>query len=221
MRVLFSTFGGDDVEKVLCAMRALPYDQLVLIGPGSAQDSDGYSRLCNLEEMSGHKVDFELAEGPDFMSIVDEVSEAIERRLGFKKPGSDNHILMNISGGDKLLGDASLFAAFRMGVEAYHCDKTVTKLPVLRRVTAKDRFTPTQSDMILGIGDGPKELDRLYSLTSSVSRQATERVIRELKRGGLIKSEARGGRVFVELTDTGLEVLRALKTAATQKSTGM
>ena len=98
MRVLFSTFGGDDVEKVLCAMRALPYDQLVLIGPGSAQDSDGYSRLCNLEEMSGHKVDFELAEGPDFMSIVDEVSEAIERRLGFKKPGDSVNVELDLLG---------------------------------------------------------------------------------------------------------------------------
>ena len=211
MRVLLSTFGLDDVDKVLCAMRALPYDQLVLIGPGSIQESDGYRRLCDLEEMSGHSVEMELIEGTEFMVLVDEISGAIERRMGGRSRGSNGHILMNISGGEKLLGDAALFAAFRMGVEAYHCDKIVTKLPVLRGATAKDMFTPSQSEMILGIGDGPQELERAYSFAGSVSRQAAERVIRELKRGGLMRSEAREGKIFDELTATGLEVLRGLR----------
>jgi len=213
LRILISTFGDGDTEKVLCAMRVLPYDQLVLVGPESIVDCDGYRILSKLEEMSGHRIETELVESDDFMKLVDEVSEAIERRTAYQRRGSDCRVMINISGGGKLLGDAALFAAFRMGVEAYHCDKTVTKLPVLRGATAKDMFTSSQANMILGIGDTPKELDQAYSYANSVSRQASERVIRELRHAGLMRSEARGGRVFIQLNDAGLEVLRALRIA--------
>ncbi len=210
MKVLLSTFGPDDFDRVVQAMKQLPYEQLVLIGPEDASESVTFSRISELELMAGHEVVSETVRDDGFMATVEAVSEIVRRHARDEK-GKANELLLNISGGPKLLGDAALFAAFRSGVEAYHCDGRLTKLPVLRGLTAKDRFTPSQVRFI-GLIDVPSmSFDKLVDAISPGNRQPVERVMRELRKSGLIETEVKDGKIVITLSDSGEEVARAIK----------
>jgi hypothetical protein len=213
VRVLISTFGPEDADRVLEAMRQLPYDKLVLAGDDRVLESDAFTRINDLEEMAGHTIDFETVDQDDFMALVDGVSEILSRYGDNGK----NHVVLNISGGSKLLGDAALLAAFRVGVETFHIDDRVTKLPILRGATARDRFTPSQVKLIELIGDQNPALGDLITGMGPSSRQSAERVVRELRKQGMLISEVRDGMVHLSLSPTGLEVLRAVRLTTRDK----
>ena len=207
MRVLISTFGPDDADLVVQAMRALPYDQLVLVGEPGFGGSKGFQTIQRLEAMSGHEIAAEELDGDDFLGLVDSVSEVLERHAQRAK----NTIILNISGGTKLIGDAAILAAFRLGVETYHCDSRVVRLPVLKGATAKDRFTGHQLQMVRNLGEDALTLDDLISRMKPASKQAAERVLRELRSQGLLQTDVKPGKVLISLSRTGVEVLRALR----------
>jgi len=208
MRVLVSTFGDGDARKVLDAMRAIPYDRLVLVGEPGADGSDDFAHLRQLESMAGQEVGYREVDATDFMGLVEAVSEVL-RSLGTDCPGKDT-VILNISGGPKLLGDAALFAAFRWGIEAYHCDGAVTRLPVITHATAEDRFTSAQIQFLGCVDDGHVFLDDIMSALGATGRQPVERVMRELRKAGLVSASLSEGRISVYLTDEGAEVCRAL-----------
>jgi len=210
LKILISTFGKDDFDKVVQAMRRLPYERLVLMGDADAMESKTHSVIRDLEEASGHEVTDELVPEAEFMAVVDAVSEIIGR-YSRDDSGRRNDVVMNISGGDKLLGDAALFAAFRSGTETYHCDERFTKLPVLKGLTAKDRFTPSQVKFMTRV-DGPSvSFDSLVDSISPGNRQPVERVMRELRKSGMIETKVDSGKIVVSLSDAGAEVARAIK----------
>jgi len=212
LKILISTFGKDDYEKVVQAMRQLPYERLVLMGGSDAMESKALGMLRELEEASGHDVTEEFVPEDGFMATVDSISEILERHSRDDR-GKRNYVVMNISGGDKLLGDAALFAAFRSGTETYHCDDRTTKLPVLKGLTAKDRFTPSQVKFITHV-DGPSvSFDSLVESISPGNRQPVERVMRELRKSGMIDTRLESGKIVVSLSDAGAEVARAIKIA--------
>ena len=211
MRVLVSTFGGDDYAKVLSAMKALPYEKLVLVGEASAEDAQGFGKLRRLEEMSGHGLDFEPIETSGFMETVEGICEVLIRFSKDPESGRPNLVMLNISGGSKLIGDAALFSAFRLGKEAYHCDERVTKLPVLNGATAVDRFSTSQVNFIMSIRDGVMPFDELLQTLQPVGRQAGERILRIMRKEGLVEAELRAGRIHVALTAEGLELARNLR----------
>ncbi|OGS44007.1 MAG: hypothetical protein A3K76_00865 [Euryarchaeota archaeon RBG_13_57_23] len=218
MRILISTFREGDLEKLTLAMRRLPYDKLVILGTELDTGSASLSTVKKLEEMAGHEVEVDELDEEDFLTLVDEVSAVLSKYSLDPKTNSRNSITLNISGGSKLLGDASLFAAFRMGIETYHCENRVTKLPVIRGVTARDRFTPMQLDLIAAIGRGQVIYEDLVRLMEPASKQSTDRLIRELKKQGILGSEFRSSRIFVFLSDTGREVLNAIRLGETANS---
>ena len=207
MKVLISTFGPEDSDRVLQAMRQLPYDKLVLVGDDGVRESDAFTRINSLEEMAGHTIDFETVDQDDFMALVDGVSEILSRHGGSGK----NHVVLNISGGSKLLGDAALLAAFRVGVETFHIDDRITKLPIIRGATARDRFTSSQVRLIELIGEQSSALSDLITGMGPSNKQSAERVIRELRKQGMLISDMRDDRVHLSLSPTGLEVLRAVR----------
>ncbi len=211
MRVLASTFKQGDVEKILQAMRSLSYDRLVLIGAPGFEECEDLKRIENLEEMARHKVDISFTEDSDFKSIVAQVAETLAKYLKSSRDSEGGSVVLNISGGSKLLGDAALLAAFELGVEAYHINGRVTRLPVIRGATIRDRFTKNQTRMIEVIGSASVTLEGVVSRMEPMSRQAVDRIIRELKRDRLIDSRGGGGKVMLWLTPPGLEVLRALR----------
>lgn len=211
MRVLASTFRQGDLDKILQAMRSLPYDRLLLIGTEDVEGCDDLAKIRRLEEMAGHEVEVSVTNDLDFMGAVDHVTEALANCAEPRSKGQRNSVMLNISGGTKLLGDAALLAAFRLGVEAYHVDGRITRLPVIRGATATDRFTKGQRRFLRAVGTGSIPIDQIARKMEPMSRQAVDRVIRELKRDGLVSAYADSGKVIIALTPSGLEVLRAIE----------
>jgi len=209
VRILASTFGPGDVQKVLMAMRSLPYDRLMLIGEEDLQDSPDAARLVELESLSGNEVEFQAVESGDFVTMVNDIAEAISQ--------PDDSLVLNISGGTKLLANAALLAAFRTGVQAYYVDGTVVKLPVVRGMSARDMFTPLQRAMISSIRDGCS-LRSLAESMSASSAQSVERTMRELRKVGVVEARLEGGQVFVSLTDRGKEVARTIDACGKSQS---
>ncbi len=211
MRILVSTFGPGDGEKIILAMTKLPYDRLVLVGAEGTEDTDAFLRLKALEEMAGHDVEAVSLGELEFMELTDAVASVLQDLMRPRAPGRPNSVVLNISGGSKLLGDAALLAAFRLGVETYHCEGRVTKLPVLRGATARDRFTQAQIRFMLALGDRQMTLAKLAEKLKPTSRLAVERVLRELRKEGLVMAELSSGEVRAQLSESGIEVLRSLR----------
>jgi len=211
LRILASTFKQGDLDKTLQAMRSLPYDRLLLIGMPGIEGCEDAKRLTHLEEMAGHHVEFEVADEGDFMDIVGQVAGGLASRMNGRQGAGIDSIILNISGGSKLLGDAALLAAFELGIETYHVNGRVTRLPVIQGATARDRFTRNQARMLEAIGQASVTLEDLVAAMVPMSRQAVDRIIRELKKENLISSKAENGRIILWLSSPGLEILRAVK----------
>ena len=209
MRLLLSTFGPGDAERVLNAMRLLPYDKLVLVGEEGAQESADFLRLERLENMSNKKIEFQPIFDSEFLGMVDTVSDMVARYASNR----GDTVSVNISGGAKLLGDAALLAAFRVGVETYHCDGMLVKLPVIKGVTARDRFTPAQTRLIEAIGAAGIQYSDLVGKIEGMSKPSLDRIIREVKKAGLMTAQMVDGRLRIVLTPAGVEVLHALRFA--------
>ncbi len=211
MRILVSTFGGDDEAKVLSAMRSMQYEKLVLIGDGAAKDADGFRRLARLEEMSGNHLVLEPVDTEDFMGAVEDISSMLARLSRDPATGRRNPVALNISGGSKLLGDAALFSAFRLGIEAYNCEEHITRLPVLKGATTVDRFTPSQIRFISSLRPEGMPFEELLQALRPASRQSVERTLRMLRKEGLIVATLVSGKARVQLSAEGMEVARALR----------
>jgi len=211
VRVLVSTFGGDDVDKVINAMRTLSYERLVLIGESSIDGSEGLREIELLEQLAGREVEVDHVDKQGFLEQVDAVSEALTKHIHDTASGSRNTVALNISGGSKILGDAALLAAFRIGIEAYHCAEKVTKLPVLKGANVVDMFTPLQTEFITCVGDRDLTLDEVVSRLGNKSRQSAERILRELRRAGILQTEIRAGRIRVSLSESGSEIERMIR----------
>ncbi len=207
MRTLISTFAEGDLDRTLLAMRRLPYDRLVLVGHAADGEPPELVELRRLESLTGNEVAFERLSSDDFMDLVDELSDLVSRLSRQRERAGS--LVMNISGGTKLVADAALFAAFRMGVPAYHVTDKVVGLPVMRGVTARNRFTPLQAAFVSTIWDGATIAEMEERLTPQ-SRQSLERVMRELRGMGLVSARLESGQVSVSLTVDGHEVQRAL-----------
>ena len=214
MKTLVTTFGEGDVDRTIEAMRRLPYEKLVLVGEEGMVETESFARIRAFEDLSGHQVQAEIVEGSGFMDLVEQVSQVLEKHSGLGQKEAKSSLVLNISGGSKLLGDAALFAAFRMGVRACHCDGRMTMLPIVSGATATDRFTPAQSRFIRVLDRDLLPLDEVVQSVGSPSRQAVERVIRELRKLDLLKTDVREGKILVALSDAGIEVSRALKRAS-------
>lgn len=213
MRTLVSTCGQDDAEKVLLAMRTVPYDRLVLIGEDGYQASEGVGTIRRLEESSGHELGCETVGDSGLLEMVDEISEVLSASARHPDDGSGAKVVLNISGGSKLLGDAALLAAFRLGVETIHCDSKAVRLPVLRGATTKNMYTPLQIRFLECVEDRPP-LEVAVARMQPTGKQGAERVLRELRKVGLVRSEVVGKKVFVGLSAEGAEVMRAVRMSA-------
>jgi DNA-binding transcriptional ArsR family regulator len=207
LTTLVATYGDGDEDNVLLAMRRLPYSSLVLVGTTEEREPAGLEELRRLEAVAGHELVFERLSSQDFMGMVDDISEIMS---GLQK--SDRHdceLIISIGGGPKLVADAALFAAFRMGVPAFHVSDRLVRLPVMKGVTARNRFTHLQSQFIETL-DRPRTLAGMEQSLQTQSRQSVERVMRDLKKMGIVSARLDSGGIILSLTDEGEEVRRVL-----------
>ncbi|MCK4367084.1 MAG: hypothetical protein KAW84_03970, partial [Thermoplasmata archaeon] len=99
----------------------------------------------------------------------------------------ENGVVLNISGGTVILADAALLAGYHNGVEIYHVDEKVTKLPVIKGMKVSDRFTERQTLLIRALEADdtiPRLANRLKS--TGMDEQAVRREIRMLSNEGVI-----------------------------------
>jgi DNA-binding transcriptional ArsR family regulator len=210
VRVLISTFGEGDAEKMVLAMRSLPYDRLVLVGESGSDRSEDFRRIRDLESMSGHQLDYEELRGENFSERADEFCELILRYA--RSAGTGSEISLNISGGTKLLGDIALLSAFRIGIPAYYAGERMVRLPVMAGVAAVKRFTPLQARFVKSLreeGSVAEVADRMGGINS----QSVERLMREMKKAGIVDGRLESGKVVISLTSEGVEAAKTLEMA--------
>ena len=188
VRTLICTFGFNE-KKVLAAMRSIPYSRLVLVAGKDVLDGAEYRLMVALEEKSGGTVETVIVDPFDFADCYDGVDRAIRSHL----TGGD--VTLNISGGTKILADAAILAAFQNGVEAYHCEESMVKLPVMRGVRFEDAFSVEDVKVMENFveGDSTKSIGaRMPDLSDASLRKS----LKHLERLGVIvpaleKGEAR------------------------------
>lgn len=208
MRILVSTFTPQDVELVIRSMRSIGYDRLVVLCRPDDSLDPALERIRRLEDMSGHEITVQHIYSSGFMETVDEICQTLGALQKERRTGTSNEVILNISAGEKLLANAALFAAFRLGVRTVHCDEKLVKLPILAGATAVDRFTPLEVRAMRAMLGGAT-LDELQQRLGLSGRQSVDRIVRELKKTGLVMVISQGMPVTVDLSEVGREVLRS------------
>lgn len=196
MKVLISTYGFDE-RKVIAAMSKLAYDKLVLVVGDDVLETQGYARLKKMESLGPSKMETVTVDVHDFRDCVDKVSRAIR-----KWDIEENKVVLNISGGTVILADAALLAGYHNGVEIYHVDEKVTKLPVIKGMKVGDRFTEPQTLLIKALEADdtiPSLVERLKS--TGIDEQAVRREIRMLSSKGVIGQRLEKGQIRLDFNE--------------------
>src|SRR2546422_7156080 len=153
-RVLVSTFGFDE-EKVLRALRSIPYERLAVLAGGKSLKEPGLRRLESAERAAGGSLEVVVVDPFDFRSCFEGTLGVIERH---RRAGRE--VRVNVSGGTKVLADAALLAAFQEGVEAWHCEGAPVRLPVLKGVSFGDSLSSGQK-AVLSVIDKPQTTSQI------------------------------------------------------------
>ena len=187
-RVLVSTFGFDP-EKVLRALRWIGYDRLALIAGGRSLREPGFLRLEAAERASGGSVEIVSVDPFDFRSCFDGAVGAIRRHRK-----ASREVRVNVSGGTKVLADAALLAAFQEGVEAWHCEDTPVRLPVLTGVSFADSLSATQKAVLARL-DKPQTVAQLieHLRGQGHTERGVQGAIARLREQGLVVLSLRAG----------------------------
>jgi len=196
LKVLISTYGFDE-RKVVAAMSKLAYDKLVLVVGDDVLETQGYLRLKKMESLGPSKMETVAVDVHDFRDCLDKVNQTIR-----KWDVEENKVVLNISGGTVILADAALLAGYHNGVEIYHVDEKVTKLPVIKGMKISDRFTEPQTLLIKALEANdtiPSLAERLKS--TGIDKQAVRREIRTLSNKGVIGQRLEKGQIRLDFNE--------------------
>src|SRR2546427_10127423 len=204
-RILISTFGFDP-EKVLRALRWIGYDRLTLVAGGKSLREPGFRRLEAAVRAAGDSVEIVSVDPFDFRSCFEGAVGAIQRH---RRAGRE--VRVNVSGGTKVLADATLLAAFQEGVEAWHCEEAPVRLPVLKGVSFADSLSSTQK-AILSVIEKPQTTSQLVERLRGQghSERSVQTAISHLREQGLIALALRGGAAVVSIDPKGRWVVPPL-----------
>jgi hypothetical protein len=188
VRTLICTFGFNE-KKIFAAMRSIRYNRLVLVAGKDVLELKEYKLMVALEGKGGGTVETVTVDPFDFAECYNRMNGAIRKHM------AGGEVVLNISGGTKILADAAILAAFQNGVEAYHCDETTIKLPVMRGVRFEDAFSEDDVRIMKKFEEG----DTVKSLAiklSGVSDASLRKSLKNLEKLGVIvpvleKGEAR------------------------------
>lgn len=196
-RVLLTTFGFDE-GKIIAMMRMLAYDKLVVITGKESLQKKGYKRLLDIESHSPHSMETITVDVFDFMDCFRKVDETIVR---YNVP--PNEVILNISGGTKVLSDAALFAGFQNGIRTFHCEEEPIEMPVILEFKIKERFTPVQREVLKAI-DGPVENKRLEARLTRAGfpLSSVRKAVRELKKLNILGVEVAKNKISLFLRES-------------------
>jgi hypothetical protein len=191
-RILITTFGFDD-KKIQSAMRMLAYDKLVLVTGEDSLKKESYKRLQEIESGDPDGMETVVADVFDFMDCLKKVEEAIEK---YSRRGVD--VIVNFSGGTKVLSDAALLASFQKGVKAYHCDDELIELPSVKGMSIENRLTEMQMEVILKIEGKMERREFEQSLVEEGNAlSSVQKAVRELKKMELLEVTLENGNIYL------------------------
>lgn len=180
-RILITTFGFDE-DKILSAMRMLAYDKLVLVTGKDSLEKDGYKRIVEIESGGKNGIETILVNVFSFMVCLKKIEETIDK---YTKKGYE--VLLNVSGGTKVLSDAAMFAAFQKGIKSFHCEEECIELPVILGLGMKERLSEMQIDVLNRIEGKVENKDFENMLVGEGhSLASVQKAIRELKSAGIL-----------------------------------
>ncbi len=186
-------------------MRMLAYDKLVLVTGKDSLEKEGYKRLQEIESGSPNGMENVIVDVFSFTECLKRIEEVIE-----KYSGKGNEVLLNVSGGTKVLSDAALFAGFQKGVRSYHCEDECLELPIIVGLGVKERLSELQIEVLRRLD---KEVERksfektlvdeghsLFSVQEAIRKLRTLEILDvEVKKGGLYISINESHRYFKDL----------------------
>ena len=144
IKILICTFGKDP-KRIFSALRVHKYDQLILILEYGVQDTSEFKKVLELEKINPSQPDIITVNPNNFMECYKSIEKTIIHH-------PHDEIILNISGGTKLLSIASILSAFNLGIHAYHYEsERLVKVPVFKGVTIKERLTSEQIEILLQI----------------------------------------------------------------------
>jgi hypothetical protein len=203
-RVLITTFGFDE-GKILSAMRMLAYDKLVLITGEDALEKDGYKRLQEIESQSPDGMETVTVDVFNFRDCLEKIRKVI--RAYKDKPWD---VMLNVSGGTKVLSDAALFAGFEEGVKSFHCEEDCIELPVILDLELRDRLSEMEIEVLMRIERRTDNKDLEDSFTKEGrSLSVVQKAVRRLRDKGLLGVDFKDGGIslFIEESHIGFKEL--------------
>ncbi len=150
---------GPDTDPILVGIRTLPVHKLYLI---HLENDATVAQKLTHDLASVLKVDVESHSVPS-SDVLTHVLEGVAGILQREK-GNFDHVLFNVSSGDKLLGCAALSAAFVNGLKAFVImNGEPLLLPVLR-FSYDQLVSPTKLDILKSLQKNGGEVDSLETL---------------------------------------------------------
>ncbi len=195
--MLITTFGFDE-KKVLSAMRMLVYDKLVLITGEDSLEKDSYKHLVDIDPSSIDGMETVTVNVFSFTECLDKIEKVIDKYVAKKWD-----VILNVSGGTKVLSPAALLAAFHKGVRAYHCEEECIELPVILNAS---------TEKILG----EKHIGVLKKIKGEVERKELEEmlveegntlswvqsVIRKLNNLGILETRVEDEKLYLSVKES-------------------
>jgi hypothetical protein len=197
MRTLYCTLGFER-SKVTEAMRALGHDKIVIVTSEENTRSDAYRELLEINALASTPLETLLVDKFDlmaaFLALAKHIEEAKERK---------ELILMNVAGGTRALSVAATLVAFQCGVEAYHIEGQVMRLPQLNLVSIGERLTEEEKEVLAEIHEATsvEAIGRACASISDFERR--KQVLLGLRRKGLLTSSGDGKGIMISLTSLG------------------
>ncbi len=186
-RTLICTFGFAR-QKVLAAMRLTAYNRLVIVAGSDVLEHDDLRSLVELESSGGGMVETVAVDPFDFADCMRKVDETIRSSLKI------GEVMMNISGGTKVLCDAAILAAFQNGVETYHCEGKVVKLPVIKGIRFEDKFNAGDRSVLRHLEDGDTMKELTNKMGGEEVKESTLRnSVRHLQALGVLQAKLERG----------------------------
>jgi len=198
---------GEAQNDIIAGIKNFPINKLAVLCD-EKQKPKAEEFAANLESTLGIQVSYLVVSRDNiFHDVLERIAELIKT-----ESGSVDHILMNVSGGDKVLGCAALCAAFVNGIKLFGMDNEghPVLLPLLR-LTYNEVISAAKIQILKAIdkaGGSVESLEQLGKLSqlgkpllsyhiqgSNDARGLTELGLVEVKRGK--------GRLHVNLTTMG------------------
>jgi hypothetical protein len=209
--LLMTTFGGR-VSEVVPGLRSLPHDHLVVITVKGEEERQEYRQLLSLLDQLKVQYQVLAVDQLDLTGSAVLIEEMVRRYKG-----KEWQVLVDITGGSKLLSDATVLAAVTTGSEVCCFEGEARRIPLLEGMGIKE-LLPKDVAEALSAHPWPIPLAQVRGI---VRQSAGNRVFMKMKKLDLVSLRLLNETSQLCLTDRGqacLDWLRRMDDAVSVSS---